>query len=133
MLGVSALTSIMVALAPVSSVTVKNLRDMCAPHSLGCASYIAGFLDGYAIGGVDVADDIMQELVAVDWDRPFVLSPELECVPKTVSFEQLGDMFIQYTEAYPDKWQDPARVGLFNALLSAFPCTPGQPPPEPQE
>ena len=48
--------------------------------------------------------------------------PEPFCLPPQMTRVQIITTFIRWAEHNPEKWHDPAFVGLNNALSGAFPC-----------
>jgi len=48
--------------------------------------------------------------------------PEPFCLPLHITRVQIITTFIRWAEHNPEKWHDPAFVGLNNALSGAFPC-----------
>jgi hypothetical protein len=99
--------------------TVSELRFNCAAYSrllngrrlddqddvriATCMSFVPGVVNGMQIGG------------AVAGGRAI-------CPPADLSVGQEIQIFMNWSDAQPERWNDRAGVGVGRAMLEAFPC-----------
>jgi hypothetical protein len=74
-----------------------------------CGGYVAGFLDS----------DILHTMLAKDLDNR---DARLFCVSGTTTYRQLAAIYVNYVNARPKDWNEPASITLLSALRDSFPC-----------
>ncbi|WP_370583098.1 Rap1a/Tai family immunity protein [Burkholderia pseudomallei] len=74
-----------------------------------CVGYIAGFVDS----------EILHTMFAKDLENR---DARLFCISGTTSYRQLAAIYVNYVNAHPKDWNEPASIILVSALRDSFPC-----------
>jgi hypothetical protein len=105
--------------SPLQIDTVSDLRFNCAAYSrllngrhlddqddvrmATCMSFVPGVVNGMQIGGAAAGGRAI-------------------CPPADVNIGQEIQIFMNWSDAHPERWNDRAGVGVGLAILEAFPC-----------
>ncbi|MCK9622174.1 MAG: hypothetical protein M0R47_16760 [Methylobacter sp.] len=68
------------------------------------AGYKSAYSFGYIIGVIDVIDEV------------------IICMPHGTTKGQLAKIVLNYMEVHPEKWSDPGKYSVINALKDLWPC-----------
>ena len=81
-------------------------RDISLAMSVGqCEAYIQGYIDGFAFGNYEQADQYRF------------------CIPDGVTRAQVYAVFLRYAETHPERLHWPKSWVLNAALFESFPCS----------
>jgi hypothetical protein len=104
-------------------VSGENLLKVCSGTSLdrplACHTFVVGFLQG--------ADSAIMDAYEFDGNTDKELSHFFDknrgfCVPKSVTRNQVVEVFVSYLKETPKSLHDPAGFLLRRALVEGFPC-----------
>lgn len=99
--------------------TVQSLYQDCkatGERYTGCLRYLTGVGDmmdtiGTIRGSSPLSPDVLRSLF------PFAM-----CLPEKVTLGQMNQVFLNWTEANPKRWQEPEEIGVWTAFQDAWPC-----------
>lgn len=106
---------------PTGAAEIKHPVQKMLEYCKNAQSDAQDVTGGICIGSLDLAVDLLGPACAVNREQGRYVVPSAD-IPDGVSRGAAIQIFVNWAEANPTRWNDPDTVGIIESLQDAFPC-----------